>query len=144
MTQNSETILLVENDPAVRFTVNGILSAAGFKVIVAEGCDEAFLREKDCKGVINLLLTDVQLPGSTGPDLGKALQDLRPDMHVMLISGFPGGDLLVLNYGWYFIQRDSVATVLVERINEVLHTPRRDQGTDRFLSEPSVLGVGHN
>jgi two-component system, cell cycle sensor histidine kinase and response regulator CckA len=139
--QNSETVLLVENDQAVRSAVQEILVHAGFQVLVAGTAAEAFQTEKTFEGDIDLLLVDVRIPQTTGPDLAAALQKVRQSMHVMLISGFPGGDLLVLNYGWYFIQKHAIATVLVERVNEVLHTPRRDQGTDRFLTEPSVLGT---
>jgi DNA-binding NtrC family response regulator len=136
-----ETILLVEHDPIVRAKVQEILVEFGFSVLLACSAAEAFEVETGFEGNIDLLLVDVRIPETTGPDLGAALQKLRPTIHVMLISGFPGGDLLVLNYGWYFIQKHAVATVLVERINDVLHTPRRDQGTDRFLTEPSILGI---
>lgn len=136
-----ETILLVENDPDVRVVVYDILTKAGFKVLVARSAPEAIEIQESFAERIALLLVDVRLPTTTGPDLGAILQKARPDMHVMLISGFPGGDLLVLNYGWYFIQKHAVSKVLVERINDVLHTPRRDQGTDRFLTEPSILGI---
>jgi DNA-binding NtrC family response regulator len=136
-----ETILLVEHDPIVRSTVHNILAGVGFEVLIANSAAESWEIEKKFKANIDLLLVDVRVPETSGPELGAALQKVRPNMHVMLISGFPGGDLLVLNYGWYFIQEHAVPTVLVERINDVLHTPRRDQGTDRFLSEPSILGT---
>ncbi len=135
-----EKILLVEHDSGVRSTVQAILEGAGFQILVAESAHEALEIEQSHKGQIDLLLVDVRLPHTTGPELGAALQRLRPNLHVMLISGFPGGDLLVLNYGWYFIQQHAVAQVLLERINDVLHTPKRDQGTDRFLTDPSILG----
>lgn len=135
-----ETILLVENDPTVMSVVQAILQKAGFEVLAAASAAEANETEKGFHGQIDLLLVDVRLPGTTGPELGAALQKERPNMHVMLISGFPSGDLLLLNYGWYYIQQHAIPKVLVERVNDVLHTRRRDQGTDHFLSEPSVLG----
>ncbi len=135
-----ETILLVENDQGVRSVVQEILTHAGFEVLLAGSGSESFEIEKGFEGKIDLLLVDVRIPETTGPELAAALQKRRPEMHVMLISGFPSGDILLLNYGWYFMQQQAVPKVLVERINDVLHTPRRDQGTDRFLSDPSVLG----
>jgi DNA-binding NtrC family response regulator len=72
------------------------------------------------------------MPGMTGPELGETLKKVRPDMHVMLMSGFPGGDLLVLNYGWAFIQKPFVPKKLVEMINSVLHMPSRSQGPDQY------------
>jgi hypothetical protein len=57
---------------------------------------------------------------------------MRPDMHVMLMSGMAGGDLLVLNYGWAFIQKPFVSVKLLEMVNLVLHTPDRSQGAREF------------
>ena len=55
-------------------------------------------------------------------------------MRVILMSGYNGGGMLVLNYGWYFIEKPFVAVQLVAKINEVLDDETRDQGTDRFDS----------
>ncbi len=136
-----ETILLVEHDPAVRSVVQDVLMKAGFEVLVACTAPEALQIEKKRDGPIDLLLVDIRLPGTTGPDLGAAFHTMRPEIHVMLISGFPDGALLLLNYGWYFIVKEKIAAVLVERVNDVLHTPRRDQGTYQFLSKPCLLGL---
>ena len=59
-------------------------------------------------------------------------------MRVMLMSGYPGGALLVLNYGWYYIEKPFVASVLVSKIKDVLRGETREQSTDRFdtLKEP--------
>jgi len=81
---------------------------------------------------IDLLLSDVMMPGISGPALALKLKESRPEMRVMLMSGYPDGALLVLNYGWYFIQKPFVAVQLVAKINEVLYGEVRDQGTDHF------------
>jgi DNA-binding NtrC family response regulator len=81
---------------------------------------------------IHLLLSDVMMPDMSGPDLALKLKALRPEMRVILMSGYPGGGMLVLNYGWYFIQKPFVAVQLVAKINEVLNEEIRDQGTDHF------------
>ena len=59
-------------------------------------------------------------------------------MRVVLMSGYPGGALLVLNYGWHYIEKPFVASVLVRRIKDVLSGETREQSTDRFdtLKEP--------
>jgi hypothetical protein len=49
----------------------------------------------------------------------------------MLMSGF-SGDLLVLNYGWAFIEKPFLAKKLVEMVTEVLHTPDKSQGSNQF------------
>ena len=76
---------------------------------------------------IDLLLSDVDMPQMSGPDLGEAMKKGRPDMRVMLMSGGNNGNLLVLNYGWAYIQKPFVPTKLVEMILSVLHSPDRSQ-----------------
>jgi DNA-binding NtrC family response regulator len=67
------------------------------------------------------------MPEMSGPDLGEALKKTRPDLHVMLMSGGANGNLLVLNYGWAFIQKPFVSIKLVQMVTEVLHSPDRSQ-----------------
>jgi DNA-binding NtrC family response regulator len=56
-------------------------------------------------GKIELLRSDVRMPQMSGPDLAEILRKSRPDLRVMFMSGFRRGDLLVLNYGWAFIEK---------------------------------------
>jgi DNA-binding NtrC family response regulator len=79
------------------------------------------------EGRIDLLLSDLDMPLMSGPDLGEALKKTRPDLHVMLMSGGSNGNLLVLNYGWAFIQKPFVAAKLVQMVTNVLHSPDRSQ-----------------
>ena len=65
------------------------------------------------RGNIDLLLSDIKVAGISGPDLGATLKVARPDLHVMFISGYPGGDLLVLNYGW--LHRETFRTNEIAR-----------------------------
>ena len=85
-----------------------------------------------------MLLSDVQMPGMTGPDLGEALKKSRSDMRVMFMSGFSGGDLLVLNYGWAFIQKPFVPVKLLEMIDVVLHTPDKSQGSHQYDTRADI------
>jgi FixJ family two-component response regulator len=61
-----------------------------------------------------MLLSNVDMPLLSGPDLGETLKKARPDMHVILMSGGVKGSLLVLNYGWAFVQKPFVPTKLVQ------------------------------
>jgi DNA-binding NtrC family response regulator len=63
----------------------------------------------------------------SGPDLGEKLKKTRLDMHVMLMSGGATGNLLVLNYGWAYIQKPFVPAKLVQMVTEVLHSRDRSQ-----------------
>jgi DNA-binding NtrC family response regulator len=79
------------------------------------------------------------MPEISGPDLGEAMKKQRPDMHVMLMSGGDNGNLLVLNYGWAYIQKPFVPTKLVKMILSVLHSPDRSQpGGQAFDSREDV------
>jgi two-component system cell cycle sensor histidine kinase/response regulator CckA len=82
--------------------------------------------------IIDLLLSDVMMPDMSGPDLALKLKELRPEMRVILMSGYAGGGMLFLNYGWYFIEKPFVPVQLVAKINEVLRGEMRDQATDHF------------
>jgi two-component system cell cycle sensor histidine kinase/response regulator CckA len=130
----SETILVVDDTDAVLNAVTAILEKANFVVLRAGSGQDAIKLSSDYGGRIDLLLSDVQMPEMSGPDLGVALKRERPDMHVMLMSGFRGGDLLVLNYGWAFIEKPFVSRKLVEMINVVLHTPDKSQGSSQYNS----------
>ena len=94
---------------------------------------------RQTEGQIDLLLSDVDMPLMSGPDLGEALKKARPNMHVMLMSGGSNGNLLVLNYGWAFIQKPFVSTKLVQMVTDVLHSPDRSQvGGQEFDSRKDV------
>jgi two-component system, cell cycle sensor histidine kinase and response regulator CckA len=127
-----ETILVVDDNEVVLLTVCAILREAGFRVLSALNGTEGIRFASEYPEVIDLLLSDVEMPAMTGPDLGIKLKLTRPRMHVMLMSGFPGGDMLVLNYGWAFIQKPFVARKLVDMINHVLHSPDRSQGSHQY------------
>jgi len=126
-----KTILVVEDTALVLTTVRMILEHANFTVLAAASADEAVELSGHAKS-IDLLLSDVMMPGISGPDLALKLKESRPEMRVILMSGYPDGAMLVLNYGWYFIQKPFVAVQLVAKINEVLDEAMRDQGTDHF------------
>src|SRR5689334_21253811 len=117
-----ETILVVDDNETVLNVVVAILKLARFHVLSAENGPAAMKVAKERIGKIDLLLSDVDMPEMSGPDLGQELKKTRPIMHVMLMSGGADGNLLVLNYGWAFIQKPFVAEKLVQMVAEVLHS----------------------
>jgi DNA-binding NtrC family response regulator len=127
-----ETILVVDDTPPILKLVVAILNSANFNVLEASSGKEAIKVATNHSGKIDLLLSDVQMPLMTGPDLGQALKKLRPDLHVMLMSGLAGGNMLVLNYGWAFIEKPFLSGKLLEMIDVVLHSPDRSQGKDHY------------
>jgi len=129
-----ETILVVDDTPLVLSSVSLILKNAGFTVLSASSPEEAMQISLDFAGTIHLLLTDVMMPRMSGPDLAKKLVKERTSLRVMMMTGYTGGDLLVLNYGWQLITKPFVPTLLREKVDDVLHSPDRSQGTDHFDS----------
>jgi DNA-binding NtrC family response regulator len=121
-----ETILVVDDNQSVLDVVVAILEAENFRVLSA-GSGPAALALAETTQTIDLLLSDVEMPEMSGPDLGEAMKKARPDLHVMLMSGGDNGNLLVLNYGWAYIQKPLVPVKLVQMIKDVLHTANRSQ-----------------
>jgi DNA-binding response OmpR family regulator len=101
-------------------------------VLPANSAKNTIRIEAEFSGTIDLLLSDVMLPGISGPDLAEKLKGQRPEMRVILMSAYPRGALLVLNYGWHFMQKGFMPLALVGRIKHVLRSKIRDQGTDHF------------
>ena len=74
-----------------------ILEGAGFGVLSATSANEAGLIAEGFPRAIHLLLSDVMMPDVSGPELASALKENRPEMRVMLMSGFADGAMLILN-----------------------------------------------
>jgi two-component system cell cycle sensor histidine kinase/response regulator CckA len=83
-----ETILLVEDDPAVRRTAAEVLSGAGYRVLAAPSGTDALRAAAKHKGQFDLLLTDVVMPGTTGPELARELTLHFPYIPVLYMSGY--------------------------------------------------------
>jgi two-component system, cell cycle sensor histidine kinase and response regulator CckA len=131
------TILVVDDVSIVLKLVVKILQASNFFVLGAASGPAAMTLADAYTGAIDLLLSDIHMPGMSGPDLGEALKRSRPDMRVMFMSGFVGGDLLVLNYGWAFIQKPFVPVKLVAMVKSILTSPDKSQGERQFDSRKS-------
>jgi len=84
-----ETILLVEDDDAVRAGVQKLLVASGHSLLAARTGEEALALAAAHPGRIDLLVTDTVLPGLTGPELAARLRATRPDTKVLHVSGYP-------------------------------------------------------
>jgi PAS domain S-box-containing protein len=83
-----ETVLLVEDEEMVRSVARRILERAGFRVLEAENGEAALRRAAAHEGSIDLLLSDIVMPGLSGPDLAERLLRLRPGTRVVYMSGY--------------------------------------------------------
>ncbi|MEO7085471.1 MAG: PAS domain S-box protein [Gemmatimonadaceae bacterium] len=87
------TILLVEDDDAVRALANRVLKSAGFTVLVAASGHAAIEVARDYAGHISLVLSDVVMPGISGLELASVLESTRPGIAVLLMSGYPDAEI---------------------------------------------------
>lgn len=122
-----KTILFADDDGQVQKFVAALLHRCGYHVIVAGNGTEALLKAREFKGVIHLLLSDVEMPGMTGIELAIQLNQERPDTKILLISGLATG-MLVLNNGWQFLPKPFVSDMLRDRIRDFLS--ERPEGMD--------------
>lgn len=134
-----ETILVVDDDEGILKVVVAILRRANFRVLSANNGPEALKVAAGTGGRIDLLLSDVDMAEMSGADLGQALKKTRLDLHVMLMWGGARGHLLVLSYGWAFIQKPLVPVKLVQMVTDVLHSPNRSYpGGQEFHSRAYI------
>ncbi len=82
------SVLLVEDDPMVRTLIERILKTNGFGVMTAPGAHEAVALYADTPFPIDLLVTDVIMPGMRGPEVARLLRARQPDLRVLFISGY--------------------------------------------------------
>ncbi len=93
----SGTILLVEDEEALRRYVRGVLEQKGYVVLEADGAAAALEAVSSPPREVDLLLTDVVLPRMSGPELGRRIRALRPNVKILYMSGY--SDDLVSRHG---------------------------------------------
>jgi DNA-binding NtrC family response regulator len=110
--QNSQkTIFIVDDDPDILKCVSEILAGDNYDLQVYGSGAEALQHSKEYKGEIKLLLSDFQMPVMSGIELATEMTRGRPQLKVLLMSGFPQG-MLVLNEGWHFLAKPFVTSQL--------------------------------
>jgi CheY-like chemotaxis protein len=90
LARGTETVLLVEDEEALREFTATVLTQSGYTVLTAERPDKAIEIASQHQGSIHLLLTDVIMPGMNGRALAGKLVDIRPEMKVVYMSGYTG------------------------------------------------------
>jgi len=124
-TPGGETVLLVDDDQEVRTLACEVLRQHHYVVLEAATPDEALAICGRHKGAIDLLLTDVVMPGMSGRELAERVAPMRPKAKIMYMSGYPGdviGKHGVLASG-AFVQKPFTPSGLVEKVREALATP---------------------
>jgi two-component system cell cycle sensor histidine kinase/response regulator CckA len=119
----SETILLVEDEDVVRGLAQKILEQSGYKVLAASRGEEAIRLGAECAEAIDLLLTDVVMPETSGKEVADRLRELLPGLRVVFMSGYTDEAIVhhgVLDSNVEFIQKPFTPNALVRKVREVL------------------------
>jgi two-component system, cell cycle sensor histidine kinase and response regulator CckA len=120
--RGSETVLIVEDESIVRDVAVRILEKQGYRVFTARDGLEAMKRASE-KVEIDLLLTDVVLPGMKGPQIAENVLALHPTMKVLYMSGYTSDSIVsrgLLQPGIAFIEKSFTAAALCQKVREVL------------------------
>jgi PAS domain S-box-containing protein len=119
----SETILLVEDEESVRQLVRDTLTARGYKVLEADGGEAGVALSAQHQGKIQLVITDVVMPGVGGPEMVKQLSSSRPEMKVLYLSGYTEDSIIndgSIESGTAFLQKPFSLQNLSRKVREVL------------------------
>ena len=119
----TETVLLVEDEDAVRQMAQEILRLSGYKVLDANNGAEAVKVSEQHQGAIDLMLTDVVMPQIGGRELAERLSVTRPDMRVLYMSGYTDDAFVhhgVLDGRAAFLEKPFTPDALALKVREVL------------------------
>jgi two-component system, cell cycle sensor histidine kinase and response regulator CckA len=119
--ERSLTILVVDDEPGVRHLASVILRRSGYKVIEASGAAEAEHLAAEHSDEIDVLLTDIVMPGMRGPELAGRIRSARPALRVVYMSGFRDAEPLadVERGEAVFLEKPFLRAALLEAIGRV-------------------------
>jgi two-component system cell cycle sensor histidine kinase/response regulator CckA len=120
-----ETLLLVEDEAAVRASTGEFLVRCGYTLVTAENGEEALRVSRDYSGPIHLMITDVVMPKMGGPQLAAQLLAERPDMKALFVSGYAENTALhhaSMDVTSRFLSKPFSLSMLANKIREVLET----------------------
>ncbi len=117
---------MAEDEAGVRTLAKYVLTECGYKVLEAANGEEAVRIAAEHVGLIDLLITDVVMPGRGGRAAAELLAERRPKMRVLFMSGYTDDAVIrhgVLREGVHFLQKPFSPFVLANMVREVLDAP---------------------
>lgn len=121
-----EAILVIDDEPAVRTVTTRILQRSGYHVVAASGGAEALRLVEEYVGRLDLVLTDIVMPGTSGTELAERILERDPGLRIMYMSGYTDDQVLrrgVCRDEVHFLQKPFEAVELVQRVQEALARP---------------------
>jgi DNA-binding NtrC family response regulator len=128
--EGKETIVVVEDEDAVRALAVRVLERQGYGVLAFANGEEAVMAVEESTRPIHLLLTDVIMPGMNGKILADKVRILRPGIRVLFTSGYTENAIAhhgVLDEGIRFISKPYAPRSLARKVRDVLDEPDRDR-----------------
>ena len=122
-TGNHERILLVEDDSAIQDVIVRTLTREGYDVVAVASAEEARAVFEQCNEAFDLLFSDVVLPGKTGLELAIALQELKPDLPILLASGYADDKVQraeIKKRGYQFLRKPFLMADLLRHIRHAI------------------------
>ncbi len=119
----AETVLLVDDEAALRELVRRVLESHGYSVLVARDGEEAVRLSKTHAGAIHILVTDVIMPGVNGTKLAEMIAADRPGMKVLYVSGYREESIVrpgLLRSGTSFLSKPFGLALLLRQVRELL------------------------
>jgi two-component system, cell cycle sensor histidine kinase and response regulator CckA len=120
---STETLLIVENEAAIRNLLQMALRKNGYTVLAAESGREALDLVSTHSGPIHLLITDVMMPDIDGPELVRRLSAIRPETRTLFMSGYMDdalGEQGVLPSSVNFIQKPFSPSTIAQKVRDIL------------------------
>ncbi len=121
--EGTETVLLVEDEEAVRMLAKQVLEGCGYQVLVAENGNQACALAAAWQGPLHIAVSDVVMPLLGGRELAEQLATLRPECKVLFLSGYADEAVLrhgVLQANYAFLQKPFTPSVLAQKVRAVL------------------------
>lgn len=119
-----QRLLVVEDEEMLRELLVAVLEESGYEVLHAAGAEEALARCQQAEGKIDLVLTDVVMPGRSGRQLADEIRTLYPGISILYMSGYTDDALVrsgIAVAGANFIQKPFRPQALIKKVNAVLH-----------------------
>lgn len=137
-----ETILLVEDDEDVRVLIRDELRKRGYRIVEARNGVEACLVATPYMRKLQLLLTDIVMPGMSGVELARNLRMIKPGLSVLLISGYmDDGGVSAREPSWAYLQKPFTPEAVADKVREVLDLQPSNQKRKSQSSEPSRSSI---
>jgi CheY-like chemotaxis protein len=122
-----ETVLLVEDEPSVRHLVRQVLDRRGYAVLEMESPEACLEFLEGCNAPIDLLLTDVVMPGMNGRELHRRIAETRPELKALYMSGYTENVIVhhgVLDPGVALLHKPFSVKELARKVREALDGPQ--------------------